>query len=542
MTKTANGTVAELVARSCAARGVKRAFGVPGGGSSLDLIEAFGRHGIDFVLCRTETGAVLMAAADAELRGGFGVALATQGPGAASAMNGLAHASLDRAPVLFVSDGWTPAQRTIDSHQVFDQAAMSAPVVKASSRLEGDHPALELQAVIDAMLAPPWGPAHLVLTGENARRLVDSAPSSAAPASATEPAHALPAQQLLQQALRPVLLAGLELREPGAVAMLERLAAQLQCPVLTTYKAKGLVGDESPWVVGQVTGGALERPCIEQADLIVRCGLDPVELIGRPWPYRAPVLELGLCRHHPPVVEAAATLHGPLAAGLAALGAAARPSLWTTDEVARLRADMRERLAVPGSGAALGPQAVVETALAVASRGAASAWPSVTVDAGAHMFSAMGFWRARPDSGVLISNGLATMGFALPAAMARALADPQRPTIAFTGDGGLMMCAGELATAAQAGARLCVVVFNDGALSLIALKQRARGLAAAGVGWDRADFASVARGFGLAAWRVDTVTDYAAALQAALAHHGPSLIDVHVDPSGYPAQARALRG
>ena len=71
-------SIAELVARGCAAHGVKRAFGVPGGGSSLDLIEAFDRHGIDFVLCRTETGAALMAAADAELRHGFGVAVATQ--------------------------------------------------------------------------------------------------------------------------------------------------------------------------------------------------------------------------------------------------------------------------------------------------------------------------------------------------------------------------------------------------------------------------------------------------------------------------------
>jgi acetolactate synthase-1/2/3 large subunit len=168
--------------------------------------------------------------------------------------------------------------------------------------------------------------------------------------------------------------------------------------------------------------------------------------------------------------------------------------------------------------------------------------PAITVDAGAHMFCAMAFWQATSPGAVLISNGLATMGFALPAGIARALHAPNVPTIVFTGDGGLMMCAGELAAAAQSGARVCVVVFNDASLSLIALKQRNRGMAEAGVGWSRADFASVARGFGLQAFTARTEGEYEQALRQALAADGPCLIDVHVDPSGYGAQSKALRG
>ena len=105
-----------------------------------------------------------------------------------------------------------------------------------------------------------------------------------------------------------------------------------------------------------------------------------------------------------------------------------------------------------------------------------------------------------------------------------------------------MMCAGELATAAQCRARLCVIVFNDSALSLIALKQKSRGMAEAGVTWERADFASVARGFGLQAFTAHDTASYVQALRAALAADGPCLIDVHVDPSGYRAQSQALRG
>ena len=134
------------------------------------------------------------------------------------------------------------------------------------------------------------------------------------------------------------------------------------------------------------------------------------------------------------------------------------------------------------------------------------------------------------------------MGFALPAGIASALHAPDRPTVVFTGDGGLLMCAGELATAAQSGARLCVIVFNDGALSLIALKQRSRGMAQAGVTWPRNDFAAMARAVGMSAFSASTQSEYEAALRRALDSPGPCLIDVHVDPSGYLAQAKALRG
>jgi acetolactate synthase-1/2/3 large subunit len=122
-----------------------------------------------------------------------------------------------------------------------------------------------------------------------------------------------------------------------------------------------------------------------------------------------------------------------------------------------------------------------------------------------------------------------------------ALQDRARPVIAFTGDGGLMMCLGELSTAAQERVRVCVVVFNDASLSLIELKQRARKMPREGVDLPKTAFAVVAEGFGLKAWTVDTVDGYRAALAAALAHDGPTLIDVAVDPSGYGGQLAALR-
>ena len=130
----------------------------------------------------------------------------------------------------------------------------------------------------------------------------------------------------------------------------------------------------------------------------------------------------------------------------------------------------RRFLLVPASGQ--GPELGTKFELLEVAAALAAPGTRITVDSGAHMFSIMALWRAAAPHDVLKSNGLSTMGFALPAAIAAALVEPARPVIAFTGDGGLMMCLAELATAAQHGCRLTVVVLNDAALSLIDVKQR----------------------------------------------------------------------
>ncbi|MBL8385174.1 MAG: thiamine pyrophosphate-binding protein, partial [Burkholderiales bacterium] len=348
------------------------------------------------------------------------------------------------------------------------------------------------------------------------------------------------ARALLAGARRPVVVAGLEACDPAVAAALRRLVRELGCAALVTYKAKGVIADDDAHYVGIFTGGLAEQPAVRAADLIVTVGLDPVELILQPWPYDLPVLELGCTRHPVHYVKSACAVHGDLAGALDALAGAGRRGGWQRAAIAALRTAMRASLAYRGSGDGLTPQQVVEAA-ADAAR-ALPRWPRATVDAGAHMFSATAFWPCRAPRDLLISNGLATMGFALPAAIASALADPRRRTIAFTGDGGLMMCQGELATAVETRARLVVIVFNDGALSLIDIKQQQRKLPARGVRWQRPDFALAMRAVGGRGYRADTLPAYRRALAAALAGEGPALIDVRVDPSGYPAQLAAMRG
>ncbi len=531
-----SATVAEALVAAFKRHGVRRMFGVPGGGSSLDLIAAAAEQDIDFVLARREDAAVMMAAATAELSGSPGVALTTKGPGTASATNGVAYAALDRAPLVLLTDGFNPAQQAYVTHQVFDQKALLRPVTKAHGRLDGADAAGEIARLLAAATTPPHGPVHVELTAAAAR----AACAAAAPADdgvpASRPADPTAARTLLAGARRPVAVIGLEARAPAAARAVAALVDELGCPALTTYKAKGVIADDHPQYAGVFTGGQAERACVDRADLILLLGADPVEFILQPWPYDTPVVEVGLAPRPVHYVTPAAGIHGPLDAGVAALRGGNSGSDWRPDEIADLRAGMTAGLAYPGTGA-LNPQSVVEIAQAELTGD-----PRVTVDAGAHMISAMAFWRARRANDMLISNGLATMGFALPAAIAGALEDPARGALAFTGDGGFMMCAGELATAAQHGADITVVVFNDGALSLIDIKQQSRGLEPRGVRWPRSDFARVAEGFGCRAWRVDSVEAYRAALAGANETRGPALIDVWIDPAGYREQLAALRG
>jgi acetolactate synthase-1/2/3 large subunit len=529
-------TVAAHVVAAVAARGAKRIWGVPGGGSSLDLIAAAAPAGLSFVLCRHEGSAAMMAVADAELTGAPGIVLTTKGPGLSNAANGISCATLERAPLLLVTDGFTPAQTQWITHQVFDQRLATAAYVKAHARCEGDDPAAELEALLDSATEHPRGAVHLDLTSAAAKRRVR--PTRPKVAQALPGPDLAKLRALLRDARRPVIVLGLEATEAAPEA--RRLAEAIGCPVLVTYKAKGVIADAHPQHVGIFTGGTLEAQVVGTADLILLVGADPVEFILQPWRYTAPVAEVAARPYPVHYTPVAAGAYGPIAAIVAALADDAPRSSWTQAEITGYRDAMRAALAWPPGGGGVAPPRIVQLAAAAAAR--AGRDPRATVDAGAHMFSATAFWPCSRPRDLLISNGLATMGFALPAGIAAALHAPARGAVAFTGDGGLMMCVAELATAVDQRAQLVTVVFNDGALSLIDVKQQQRQLPNAGVRWGRADFAMVAEGFGVRGFRAQDEAGLVAAFDAAFAHDGPSLVDVQVDPAGYMQQLQAMRG
>ena len=157
----------------------------------------------------------------------------------------------------------------------------------------------------------------------------------------------------------------------------------------------------------------------------------------------------------------------------------------------------------------------------------------VAVDAGAHMFAATELWPATRPRQLLISNGLATMGFALPAAIAAAVNAPDAPVLALTGDGGLLIALAELRTAVRERVRVIVVVFNDGSLSLIRSKLELSGRPLRGVDLGDMDWPKVAEGMGAAAFACTGRDQLERALATAATVPGPALIDCRIDGSGY---------
>lgn len=529
-------TVANLWAERLASYGIKRFFGVPGGDCSLDIIQAAADHGIDFILTRTEPAASIMAATTGELTGTPGVVMTSRGPGIANAMNGVAYAALDRAPLMVLADAYDGSNDHV-SHQRFDQVTMVKPLTKAQDHLGGENAGPRLDKLADISLASPQGAVYLELRGADIRAQTQESAERARPAS-VPPAPDLPAkvQELLSKAERPIIIAGLQACETAAAATLRSLVAQWNVPILVTYKAKGVVPDDDDHLIGYYIGGVAEEPWLKQADLIVFYGFDAIELPPHKWRYSAPMIEISAYPFDRNIVSPDVAVVGPLDQLGAALAKLKIDPKWHPEFRATAKRTIRDRARV-GDGGPISPQMLVDAVIAAAPGNA-----RITLDAGAHMIPVLHQWSASEPRQTLISRGDATMGFALPAAIASALADPERPVIGFTGDGGLMMCAGELGTAAQYRCNLVLIVFNDESLTLIGARQRRRQLPNAGVDFSPADFSRIAEGFGCLGLRVDEPGQLKPALARAFSAKGPVVVDVRVNPAAYHDQLISLRG
>jgi acetolactate synthase-1/2/3 large subunit len=530
-------TVVDKLAARFRELGVERIFGVPGGGSSLDLIEAAGRIGIDFILCRTETAAALMASVGAELTDVPGVVLTGIGPSAASVVNGVAYASLERAPLIVVTDTDERDDR-LPPHQVFDQQAMFAPLTKASLRLDAENIGTDLDQLLRSTLVDPRGPVHLDLSTQNARAHVCALTDSPDPGPQHDIADTTNSLAeiagMLANSHRPVIIVGLQARRTGISEKLHQLVERLGCPVLVSYKAKGVIAENNPRFVGIFTGATAEGDTLSRADLILTLGLDPVEMIPLPWTYDAPVCVVMQGMSDAFSFTPEFSVDGNLLANIDTLARHATASAWSLTDISDLRAGLRHKVSLTGNNHtadsiidALSKLAPVDARLAV--------------DAGAHMFSTMARWPATQPHAVLKSNGLSTMGFALPAAIASYLTDPSHPVIAITGDGGLLMCLAELSTAARLNIPVTVIVLNDAALSLIDIKQQQLQHPVSGVRYPAVDFAMAARSMGCQAWSVGADEPLEEVLSLALSTTGPSVVDVTTDPAGYRDQLAALR-
>jgi acetolactate synthase-1/2/3 large subunit len=520
-------TVADVIIEELQDAGVRTLFGVPGGAGNLDLINAAGRAGLPFVLTATETAAAIAAMAQAELTGQLGACLTTLGPGAASAVNGVACAFLERAPLLIFSDSHSAITL---AHQRLDHAALFAPITNASISLTAANARAEMAAARTAATSLRPGPVHVACPGDVCTQTAENDvgnlfPEKRFPTSFSDP----PGSK------KPLLLVGLGARRAEDAAAIRSLCERFHIPAMVTYKAKGVVPDDHPWFAGVFTNGSIEQPLMDEADLLIGVGLDPVELLPRPWKHKQPIVYAGPWTVEDKHVPFAQQFVAPVPECLGHIESNLSPTSWDAGAVRSFVDGQRRAVSLATAG--LSAQRVVELA---AARFAATA--RVTVDAGAHMLPATMLWPVSNPNDMLISNGLSTMGFALPAAIGAATVDPSRTVVALTGDGGLLMCVGELLTAVREHLRIITIVFSDASLSLIEIKQQARQLPAAGVALGAINWPALAGSFGMTSFVATNENELTQALESAGGCEGPSLIEAKIDRSNYGATLRAIRG
>jgi acetolactate synthase-1/2/3 large subunit len=534
-------TVAQQIIAALREAGVDRMFGMPGGGPSADLASACADAGMEFVLTQHESAAVIMAGTYAQRKGTIGAVVCASGPGVANLANGVAHASLDRMPVLVFADRQGVASHETALRQKFDHLAMMAPVTKAQITLHENTFLPLLRRAVRTALAHRQGPVFIDFPGNVAGKSVAAEPArlrdreQEAGGGVVPDARLREAAAKLAQARNPLILAGL-----GALALeagaLAALASTARAPVLTSPKGKGSIAADDPWCAGVFMGGKLEEDLLKRADVILFVGYDPVEMLAKPWTLPAETIWLDSVPNTEQIVCAGIELTGDLRDGVSRMAAAVRSprSSWSSEEAAKYRDSVVRAIEVPVPG--MSPNQVVLATREIVPRNAV-----MVTDVGANKLIVVELWEAYATGDFLMSNGLATMGFCLPAAQAVKLAEPDRTVVCLCGDAGFMMRLPELLTGKRQKLRIVYVVFADDDNSLISVKQTMKGLRIYGTDFPRPDYLALAKGFGLDGVTVNNVDEYRRALKSALANPNGVLIEARIDPSGYEKQFDVIR-
>lgn len=526
-------TVAQQTARLLLESGVDTVFGLPGG-ENLVFLEALRRAGLRFILTRHESSAMFMAAVTARLTGRVSVCLSTLGPGAANSVAGVAHAFLDRCPVLLFTAQLSREQLATTTHQALDLASLFSPITKGTFQLQPSLDGETLARAYSLAAAGRPGPVLIQLAADVAASPTTHWASLASPVAEPklDPEQVAAARQLLAQAKRTVIVAGLGLEPERPYGAFARLAETWSAPVVTTPIAKGALPEDHPLAAGVIglTASDLAYQIIDEADCILALGFDVVELV-KPWQQDAPLIWLAPWPNDKPKLPASAELVGSIEAGLRQLTRVQsnhEPG-WADQRLSALR-QTRDQATVPyGSDGFMSPQSVIDAVRSNSPRETIA-----VTDVGAHKILAGLRWPSFVPNSYLVSNGLSSMGFGLPAAVAASRLYPHRPVVCFTGDGGLAMALGELSLAAALPTPLIVVVFNDGALELIRAKQLRAGFEIYGTTFTNPDYSAIARAFGIRYFRPKDGDGCAAAVREAIDYGRPSLIEAVIDPAAYP--------
>ncbi len=528
-------TVADVMVETLVAHGISHVFGMVGH-SNLGFAEAMRkaeeRGDLTYVGIRHEGAAAFAASAYGKLTGRPAACFAIAGPGSTNLLTGLYDAKLDGSPVVAIS-GQVPSDvvgrgafQDVDLQAVFRDVSVSTTTISAGS----DHAELAALAVKHAI--DRRGVAHLVLPDEVQVQASDS--EAATPLGRLSTRRIRPdlddlatASALIRDARRPVVIAGHGAR--GAEGELTALAERLGSPVLTTFKAKGIVPDTHPLGAGVLgrSGTPVASWLMNESDLLIVVGASFSNHTGIA-PYK-PIVQIddepaAIGRFHAITAPVLADAGLALTALLESLGevkgddqiadVARRWELWHAEKARRVADDRGRGVSAAAVFASL------------------STWlPSdavVAVDVGNHAYS-LGRYLESKGQPVLMSGYLGSIGFGYPAALGAWAADPGRPVLAVTGDGGFAQYAMELTTAVKYGIPIKHLLLDNRSLGKIGKEQLAADFPVWHTSLHNPDWAAYAELCGGTGIRVDRREDLDAAMQRLFAADGPALLCVEQD-------------
>lgn len=523
-------TVAEYIASQLYELGVRHVFGIPGG-PSIPYMEAFRSAGIDFILTSNEASAGIMADVTARLTGVPGVCHATFGPGATNIATGVGEALLDRSPVIVFTSEMPDSMAGRTTQMNIDHQQLFKPVTKATFRMNASNAAEVLNSAIRISREEYPGPVHIGLPSDIAYTEVESTGSENVQGNHSA-GHNNDLQKiisLLEKSRRPLLAAGLTASRLGISGRLLEFIERFRIPVVITPMAKGIIPEDHPCYAGVLFHSLSDylEDIYEKTDLVIGLGYDPVEYNYESWIPDVPLVHFDIIDTDLPRRTDIFSFTG------------------ATDEWFSLLMNLNQQSIVFENALIKGVRDEMESVFngftnhfgpAAALRILREELPDnviLTADVGSHLHLAGQFWKTNGKPDFLITNGWSGMGFGLPAACAVQMNSPDATVVCLTGDGGFLMMSGEIITARRYNLPVITVVFSDGELNLIKVKQSWKDLPPYATILYQGDLFGADNFFGVRVLKADSADSMRSAVIEALSVNEPVIINAAIDPEDY---------
>ena len=522
---------ARLLVNCLENEGVEYIFGIPGE-ENIAVMDALLDSRIRFVTTRHEQGAAFMADVYGRLTGRAGVCMATLGPGATNLITGVADANMDRAPVVAIAGQGATTRMHKESHQILDLVTLFQPITKYAAQIREPEivPEIVRKAFKVAQSEKP-GACFIELPENVADMDVDKSPIPVqSPLRSVSQAEKIDeAAQLIAQSRAPVILAGNGVVRQNDAQALQRFAETTRIPVANTFMAKGVLAFSHPLSLGTIGLKSRDLPwfAFEQADVVVCIGYDMVEYPPEFWNpegsktiVHIDALMAEVDEHY----NVETGVLGDIGEALDAIAAKLSPRAEGGFAAVRqaIVADRGEH--AQDDGFPLKPQRILSDL-----RAALAPEDIVVCDVGAHkMWTARMYQAERPNT-CIISNGFASMGIAVPGAIAAKLVHPDRKVLALTGDAGFMMNSQEIETALRLKTPIVILIWTDSEYGLITWHQLRHYGRPSHTSFGNPDFVKYAESFGAKGYRVGSATELLPTLRQALQDDTVSIIDCPVD-------------